>query len=72
MITLIGKQNCSACNMAKNILKNNNIKFEYKLFENLTPEEQKKYLSIAKENNILSMPLIFNNNKITTLEEVIA
>lgn len=71
MIKLIGKNNCSACNMTKTVLKNKGIEFEYKLLNELPQEEQDKYINLAQENDMLSLPLIVVDNKLKTLQEVI-
>ena len=71
MILLIGKKNCSACNMTKTVLTNKGMEFEYKLLNELPQEEQDKYINLAQENDMLSLPLIVVNNKLKTLQEVI-
>lgn len=71
MITLIGLKDCNACTMTKNILKNNNIDFEYLLYEDLSQEEQNKYTKMATDNNQLSMPLIIKDNKLITLQDLL-
>jgi len=71
MIKLIGKKNCSACNMSKTVLINKGIEFEYNLLEDLTQEEQDRYIALAQESNMLSLPLIVVDNKLKTLQEVI-
>jgi len=71
MILLIGKQNCSACNMTKTVLTNKGMEFEYKLLNELPQEEQDKYIKLAQENDMLSLPLIVVDNKLKTLQEVI-
>lgn len=71
MILLIGKQNCSACNMTKTVLTNKGIEFEYKLLNELPQEQQDKYINLAQESDMLSLPLIVVDNKLKTLQEVI-
>ena len=71
MILLIGKQNCSACNMTKTVLTNKGMEFEYKLLNELPQEEQDKYIKLAQENDMLSLPLIVVDNKLKTLQEII-
>ena len=56
MIKLIGKPNCSACKMSQTVLKNKGIEFEYKLLNELPQEEQDKYIKLAQENDMLSLP----------------
>ena len=72
MIEVIGKENCSACEMTKTILKNKNIEFTYILFEELAKEDRDNCLNMAREQGKMSMPLIIENYKLKTLQEVIA
>lgn len=72
MILVIGKENCSACEMTKTILKNKGIEFEYCLLDDMDSNEKANYLGMARTKGIMSMPLIIENNKIKTLQEVIA
>ena len=69
---MIGKTNCSACDMAKTVLKNRGIGFVYQLLDDLEPEVKKDYMKLAREQGKLSMPLIIKNEKLLTLQEVIA
>ena len=71
LIKIIGKQQCSRCDMTKNILNNKQIEFEYVLMESLTPEEQTEYRKMAIKAKQMEMPLIIKDNKIITLQEVI-
>ena len=72
MIKIIGKENCSACEMTKTILKNKGIEFEYELLAELEDSQRKEYMKIAREQGKLSMPLIIKNEQLITLQEVIA
>ena len=72
MIKVIGKENCSACEMTKTILKNRGIDFEYKLLNDLDGDLKKEYMQLAREQGKLSMPLIVKNEQLITLQEVIA
>lgn len=71
MILVIGKENCSACEMTKTILRNKGVEFEYSLLENLDRDTKKEYLKLAKEKGCMSMPLIIKDNNIVSLKEVI-
>ena len=71
MIKVIGKENCSACEMTKTILKNKGIEFEYKLLAELEESQRKEYIKLAREQGKLSMPLIIKNEQLITLQEVI-
>lgn len=72
MIKVIGKKNCSACEMTKTILKNKGIEFEYELLDEIEESLRKEYIKLAREQGMLSMPLIIKENKIIKLQEVIA
>jgi len=72
MIKVIGKENCSACEMTKTILKNKGIEFEYELLTQLEESQRKEYIKKARELGKLSMPLIIKNEQLITLQEVIA
>jgi len=71
MYLLIGKENCSRCEMIKNILSNKNIEFEYKILESFSEEERKNYIKLGKEFKQTSFPLIVKDNKVLDLKEVI-
>ena len=60
MYTVIGTQNCGKCNYTKKILEQKAIPYIYKLFTDLSEEQQFKYLDIAKQNEVQSFPLIFD------------
>ena len=70
MIKVIGKENCSRCEMVKNILTNKGIEYEYQLLDEC--ENKAEYIKMAREKGQLSMPLIIQDNKIIDLQEVIA
>jgi len=70
-VLLIGKNNCSRCDMTKNILSNKNVEFEYVLMESLPQEEQAKYRKMAIMAKKMEMPLIIKEDKIITIAEVI-
>jgi glutaredoxin len=71
MYLLIGKKNCSRCEIIKNILLNKNINYKYKLFEDLSSEEKNRYIKLAKKNNQMEFPLIIKNNQIIDFKEVV-
>lgn len=71
MYTLIGKENCGRCEMAKTILKNKNIPFNYELISDLSNERRLDIIDKAQEMGIATFPIIMNeNDEIITLEEV--
>ena len=71
-ILILGKQNCSACEMAKTVLKNKGIEFEYKLLDDLEPTNKNEFIRLAREVGKLSMPLMIKDGQVLTLQEVIA
>ena len=62
MYTVIGTTGCGKCNQVKKQLEKQKILYTYVYFEQLSTEEQDKYLKIAKMNNIQSFPLIFDDS----------
>jgi glutaredoxin len=71
MYLVIGKENCSSCEVTKTIFKNKGIEYEYVLLDELQDEDKKKYMKMAREQGRLSMPLIIKKDKIFSLQEVI-
>lgn len=71
MIKVIGKINCSKCDMVKKLLENNNIKYEYKLLDNMQENERKLIINIAKKQKIFEFPLVFKDDKLITLDELV-
>ena len=72
MITVIGTSGCGNCRRVCTMLKQKNISYNYELFNELTEEKQNKYLESANENNQQSFPIILSDDKLTTLEDIIA
>lgn len=70
MVLVIGTENCSRCNMVKNILTNKKVDYQYILINDLPELEQDKYLTTARENNQMSYPMIFKDGEITTLQKL--
>ena len=70
MILLIGQKGCNRCQMTKNILINKNIDFDYKLLNELSKEEQDKYLKMATEKQMFELRLIIKDNNLITLQEI--
>lgn len=62
MIKVIGQENCPKCYLVKKKLQSQKIQFEYKDYNDLSNQEQQKYLGIAKQNNHLELPLIFDED----------
>jgi glutaredoxin len=72
MYLLIGKENCSRCDMVKNILDNKNIEYQYVILDELETEEKNKYIKMAREMKKLEMPLIIKDEFLYDVKEVIA
>ena len=70
MILLLGKNNCSRCDMVKSILDNKAVEYQYKKIEDCSKEEQYKYLELARINKQMEFPLIIKDGKIITIQEV--
>lgn len=70
MILVIGTEDCSRCDMVKEILNNKNIDYNYKLISEFTEDEKSNLLNMAKEAKQNSFPLILRDEKIITLQEV--
>lgn len=70
MLLVIGTENCSRCNMTKNILNNKGIEFDYKLISSFSTDDKDKYMNMAQQTGQMSFPLIIKDNKIITIQEV--
>lgn len=70
MINLYGKENCSRCEMVKNILTQKNIEFTYEILESLEENEKKEIMATARKKGMLSMPLIIKDGEMITIQEV--
>jgi len=72
MIQLYGEIGCNRCEMAKELLANKGVEFEYFIMStDLSDEKYKEIMGIAKEANEINLPLIIENNTIKQLKEVI-
>lgn len=71
MYLLLGKENCSRCEMVKNILTNRNIEFEYKLLNDLSNDIKFRYLAMARESGLIDLPLIIQDGKVIDFKEVV-
>jgi arsenate reductase-like glutaredoxin family protein len=71
MYLLIGKKNCISCEIMKTKLQNNNIEFEYQLFNELSNEVSFKYLTMARDSGLLEFPLIIKDGKMIDHKEVV-
>lgn len=70
MIKVIGNENCSRCEMTKQILKQNNIEFEYTLFSELDNQLELKKEAMLK--GMMNFPIIIKDEVIVDLQEVLA
>ena len=70
MLLVIGLKNCSKCTITKQILDSKNIEYEYKLLNELSEEDRRKYAKIARDGGNDTMPLLIKNDKLITLEEI--
>lgn len=71
MISVIGKENCGACMMARKVLTKKGVEFEYIHFNDLSEEDKDAVLKLADEQGMRSMPLIIKDGKLVTLQEVL-
>lgn len=71
LFLVIGKQNCSRCEMIKNILNNKKITYTYVLYEDLSDNKKDIYMKKAREKGILSFPLIIKEDECVNINEVI-
>lgn len=70
MIVVIGTENCSRCNMVKNILNNKNIEYRYTLIDDYSVLDQSKYLEMAQSKGLMSYPMIFKDEEMITLQQL--
>lgn len=71
MITVIGTNGCGQCISVKNKLEQNNIQFEYKLFNTYSDIEQDKILAMAEEKGISSFPIIIQDGEIKKVKDIL-
>lgn len=71
MITVYGKNGCSACEITKSVLTKNKIEFEYKKMDDIDSEEYAFVMDSATKACKMSMPIIIENNNITELKDLI-
>ena len=71
MISVIGKENCGACMMARKVLTKKGVEFEYVHLDDLSEEDKDVVLKLAEEQGMRSMPLIIKDGKLVTLQEVL-
>lgn len=70
-VLVIGKQNCSRCDMTKNILHKKEIEFEYVSMEDLSKEDRIKYKKMNMSAGIMEFPIIIVDNEAVSLQEVL-
>ena len=68
MIKVIGKNGCGNCVALKERLTNNDVEFEYLLYEDLDREDKRFYANIIRSKNNGHFPLaVDENNEIVNL-----
>ena len=70
MIKVIGTENCSRCEMTKQILKQNNIEFKYSLFSEL--DNQLEIRKEAMSKGMINFPIVLKDGEMVELQEVLA
>lgn len=70
LIKLLGNKGCSRCAMIKNLLTNKGVDFDYKLLDDIPEVEKQKYLKMASEKGLMSMPIIIKNDDVVDFKEV--
>lgn len=71
MVKIIGTHGCSRCLMAKDILENKNIEYEYVQLEDLPQDEKDKYMNMAQEIGLMTFPIIIKDSGIITFQELV-
>jgi glutaredoxin len=71
MVILIGKENCSRCEMTKKILTGKGIEFEYYLESEIPTKDRLEYKKLAFQAKILDFPIIIKDGQVVTIKEVI-
>lgn len=72
MLLVVGLENCNSCTETKEILEQKGIPFDYKLSNELPKGDFKKYRFAALKKGQETMPLLVIDEKIVTLEQVLA
>ena len=71
-VRVIGNKGCSRCTITKHILEKEGIPHEYVVLADLKTEEQKTILTKAKDNGILTLPIIeFDGELKSDVQEVL-
>lgn len=68
MIKLYGSTSCTRCEMVKNVLETKGVEYEYSLLEDAANQDE--LIAKAQEKGLTTLPLIFKNDEIITIEEV--
>lgn len=71
MYLLIGKENCSRCEMVKNILDNKNVEYTYKMINDFSEEDKTKYMTLARKEGQMAMPIIIKDETVIDFKEII-
>ena len=71
IILVIGTEGCSRCAITQKILTEKDIDYEYKTINSLPVEDRRNYVRLAKDEGLNTMPLIIQNNKAISLQELL-
>lgn len=70
MVKVIGSKTCGRCRMVQRMLTNKGVAFEYFDIEQLPQEQASEYIKQAEQKHVLSMPIIFKDDEVISIEEV--
>ena len=70
-IIVVGNPGCSRCEMARRLLKNKEVDFEYQDLGQLSPGTAEAYLSMGEEAEQVGLPILIKEGKLVKLEDII-
>ncbi len=71
MILVVGNKGCSKCKVTQDILSSKEIEFEYKLIDDMNPEDVAKYMTMARAAQQNTFPILIKDDLVVTLQEVL-
>lgn len=71
MLLVVGLENCKSCTDTKELLGEKGIPFEYTLSKDLPKGDFKKYRFSALKKGLETMPILVEDGKVVTLEQVL-
>lgn len=71
MVKIIGKTNCTRCELIKSKLKDEDVDFEYEYIEDLNSSQQSKIKKDSIKNKMLSFPICFVEDEMVTMEYIL-